>query len=160
VPLHASTLPARPARPRLVLAPPLLTDEPAPVTPTASLPALGFLSLVCTEQSPALTDATLDAVVSPAIESVASPATSTRSCSLSPQIDSPLSVPPPVPTGPVTRRQRGIVQPKIRNDGTVAWSSVLDAHVASKDTFEPRDYKEALRIPHWRTAMETEYSAL
>jgi hypothetical protein len=48
----------------------------------------------------------------------------------------------------------------VRTDGTVTWLSVLAAHAAAKHTQEPRDYKEALRIPHWRDAMETEFSAL
>jgi histone deacetylase 1/2 len=37
---------------------------------------------------------------------------------------------------------------------------VLAAHAALKHTHEPRDYKEALRTPHWREAMEVEFSAL
>jgi hypothetical protein len=37
---------------------------------------------------------------------------------------------------------------------------VLAAHAALKHTHEPRDYKEALRTPHWREAMEAEFSAL
>ncbi|KAK1613214.1 hypothetical protein QYE76_036887 [Lolium multiflorum] len=70
------------------------------------------------------------------------------------------TAPPPPPTGPMTRRRRGIHQPKQRTDGTVAWTCVLAAHAALKHTHEPRDYKEALRTPHWRDAMETEFSAL
>jgi hypothetical protein len=42
----------------------------------------------------------------------------------------------------------------------VAWSGILAEREASKDTVEPRDYKEALRIPHWCAAMETKFSAL
>jgi histone deacetylase 1/2 len=64
------------------------------------------------------------------------------------------------PARPVTRAQRGIRQPKSRTDGTVAWSAVLAERAATKDTTEPSDYRAALRIPHWRTAMETEFSAL
>jgi hypothetical protein len=56
--------------------------------------------------------------------------------------------------------RRGISQPKQRMDGTVAWSCVLAAHAALKHTHEPRDYKEALCTPHWREAMEVEFSAL
>ncbi|KAK1612276.1 hypothetical protein QYE76_035949 [Lolium multiflorum] len=66
----------------------------------------------------------------------------------------------PPPTGPVTRRRHGIHQPKQRTDGTVVWNCVIAAHTALKHTHEPRDYKEALRTPHWREAMETEFSAL
>jgi histone deacetylase 1/2 len=63
-------------------------------------------------------------------------------------------------TGPVTRRQRGIVQKKVCTDGTVAWNAVLAKRAASKDTSEPGDYHVALSIPHWRDAMEKEFSAL
>jgi hypothetical protein len=56
--------------------------------------------------------------------------------------------------------RQGIQQPKQCTDGTVAWNCVLQAYSASKHTQEPRDYKEALRIPHWRDAMEAEFSAL
>ena len=42
----------------------------------------------------------------------------------------------------------------------MAWNTVLETFAASKSTSEPRDYREALSIPHWRTAMETEFSAL
>ena len=68
--------------------------------------------------------------------------------------------PAPPPSGPVTRARRGIHQPKLRTDGTMAWASVLAAFSATKHTQEPRDYKEALRIPHWRDAMEAEFAAL
>ena len=71
-----------------------------------------------------------------------------------------MSFQPPPLLGPVTRLRRGVVQPKQRTDGTVAWTSILAAHAATKHTNEPRDFKEALRIPHWRDAMETEFSAL
>jgi histone deacetylase 1/2 len=60
----------------------------------------------------------------------------------------------------VTRRQRGIIQNKVRTDGTVAWNAILVERPASKDTAEPHDYRDALRIPHWHDAMETEFSAL
>jgi histone deacetylase 1/2 len=61
---------------------------------------------------------------------------------------------------PVTRRQRGIVQKKVRTDGTVAWSAVLAEREVSKDMAAPYDYRVALKIPHWRDAMEAEFSAL
>jgi hypothetical protein len=38
--------------------------------------------------------------------------------------------------------------------------AVLAAHATAKDTAEPRDYREALRIPHWRATMETGFSTL
>jgi hypothetical protein len=71
-----------------------------------------------------------------------------------------VSAPPAAPTDPVTRLRRGISQPKVHTDGTVAWNTVLAAFAVSKDTSEPRDFREALRVPHWRTAMETEFAAL
>jgi hypothetical protein len=59
-----------------------------------------------------------------------------------------LPAPAPILSRPVTRRQRGIIQNKIRTDGTVAWNAVLAERAASKDTAKSRDYREALRIPH------------
>ena len=38
--------------------------------------------------------------------------------------------------------------------------SVLAAYSAAKHTQEPRDYKEALQIPHWRDPMEAKFFAL
>jgi hypothetical protein len=32
--------------------------------------------------------------------------------------------------------------------------------MTNKDIAKPRDYKEALRIPHWRDAMEAKFSTL
>ncbi|KAK1602045.1 hypothetical protein QYE76_027203 [Lolium multiflorum] len=89
---------------------------------------------------------------------VSSPATTTSVPEISPPVSS--AAPVPSPTGPVTRLRRGITQPKQRTDGTVAWNCILQAYSASKHTQEPRDYKEALRLPHWRDAMEAEFSAL
>jgi hypothetical protein len=36
----------------------------------------------------------------------------------------------------------------------------LAQFAASKDAAEPRDYRAALAIPHWRTAIDEEFSAL
>jgi hypothetical protein len=63
---------------------------------------------------------------------------------------------PPVPTGSVAHLRRGIQHRKVRIDGTIAWNCVLAAH-ATSSTKEPRDYQEALRIPHWRAAMEAKF---
>ncbi|XP_071678597.1 uncharacterized protein [Lolium perenne] len=82
---------------------------------------------------------------------------STSADSTTPVVTS--STPPPL-ARPVTRLRHGIHQPKKRTDGTVAWNCVLAAHATLKHTYEPRDYKEALRTSHWRDAMETEFSAL
>jgi histone deacetylase 1/2 len=34
------------------------------------------------------------------------------------------------------------------------------AHATSSDSAEPRDYRVALGLPHWRAAMDAEYIAL
>jgi hypothetical protein len=62
--------------------------------------------------------------------------------------------------GPVTRIWRGILKPKERTDGTVAWNCILAAHGAAKLSHEPLDYEEELRNPNWRDAMEVDFSAL
>jgi histone deacetylase 1/2 len=66
----------------------------------------------------------------------------------------------PAPTGVVTRLQRGIRNPKQRTDGTIAWQAIRLAHTADLTRTEPRDHREAMACPHWRDAMETEFSAL
>ncbi|XP_071681187.1 uncharacterized protein [Lolium perenne] len=74
----------------------------------------------------------------------------------------PAAPPPPVPAAsrPHTRIRRGIVCPKERTDGTVAWLAACMAHVVDDPTAEPRSYQAAMTIPHWRAAMEQEYQAL
>jgi hypothetical protein len=52
--------------------------------------------------------------------------------------------------------QRGIRNPKQRTDGTIAWL----AHIGDLSMTEPRDHREAMACPHWRDAMEVEFSAL
>jgi hypothetical protein len=58
------------------------------------------------------------------------------------------------------RWQHGIIQPKKRTDGTVAWFTACQTHGISDPNIEPTSHHEALRIPHWRAAMELEYNAL
>jgi hypothetical protein len=60
----------------------------------------------------------------------------------------------------MTRSRRGIFQPKQRTDGTVAWFTACQAHGIDDPTIEPSTHHEALRIPHWRAAMEQEFNAL
>jgi hypothetical protein len=86
-----------------------------------------------------------------------SPVAAAPAAPVNPTVTDPSAV---AATGPTTRARRGIRQPKIRTDGTVTWSAILSARDASKDTVEPSDYRAALRLPHWRAAMETEFSAL
>ena len=59
----------------------------------------------------------------------------------------------------ITRLQRGIRQERKRTDGTVAWTATRAADPTMLHT-EPPDFRSALSSPHWRTAMEDEYSAL
>jgi hypothetical protein len=55
------------------------------------------------------------------------------------------------------RSQRGIVHKKQRTDGTVAWFTACHTHGVVDSTIEPTTYQDALRIPHWREAMELEF---
>ncbi|KAK1630656.1 hypothetical protein QYE76_004971 [Lolium multiflorum] len=66
----------------------------------------------------------------------------------------------PAVSRPHTRSRSGIVRPKERTDGTVAWYAACMSAAISDPTAEPRTYQAALSIPHWRDAMEQEYSAL
>jgi histone deacetylase 1/2 len=66
----------------------------------------------------------------------------------------------PAPGRAVTRLQRGIVQPKKRFDGTIAWSATCMAHAADRTLCEPNNLSDALSTAHWKTAMNDEYSAL
>jgi histone deacetylase 1/2 len=60
----------------------------------------------------------------------------------------------------VTHSQRGIIQPKKRTDGTVTWFTACQNNGIPDPTLEPTSHHEALRIPHWRAAMELEFQAL
>ena len=60
----------------------------------------------------------------------------------------------------MTRLQHGIRKPLDRKDGTIAWSAIRLAHQVDLLQTEPRNYREAMSSPHWRDAMETEFSAL
>ena len=46
-----------------------------------------------------------------------------------------------------------------RTNGTVAWS-ITHTNDPQLLHNEPGDYRAALSSPHWRTAMETEFTAL
>ena len=72
----------------------------------------------------------------------------------------PSPPPPPAIVRPSTRSQSGIVRPKERTDGTVAWIATCMAQADADPTAEPRHFQAALRIPHWRSAMEQEFQAL
>jgi hypothetical protein len=58
------------------------------------------------------------------------------------------------------RSQHGIVQKKQHTDGTIAWFTACHTHGVADPTIEPTTYQDALRIPHWREAMELEFQAL
>jgi hypothetical protein len=66
----------------------------------------------------------------------------------------------PVALRPHTRSKSGIVHPKERTDGTVAWLATCLSQAVEDPTVEPCHYTAALQIPHWRSAMELEYQAL
>jgi hypothetical protein len=60
----------------------------------------------------------------------------------------------------MTRPQHGIVQLKKHTDGTIAWFAACHTHGVADPTLEPANHHEAIRIPHWRDAMELEFKAL
>jgi hypothetical protein len=104
---------------------------------------------------------------SPAPHDTALPVSSTDDSSLTDPV--PTSAAPvldslePLPAAslrPVTHGLRGIRQVKQRIDGTVAWLAACVAQAVSDPTAEPRHFRAALGIPHWRDAMEQEYDAL
>ncbi|KAK1614057.1 hypothetical protein QYE76_019574 [Lolium multiflorum] len=79
----------------------------------------------------------------------------------SPGAASSSSAPPPAPiTGPVTRLRNNIRRPRERTDGTVAWLTRCMAHAVTSESAEPRDFRVAMALPHWRSAMDSEYAAL
>jgi histone deacetylase 1/2 len=42
---------------------------------------------------------------------------------------------------------------------SVAWNTVYMAHATERSLSEPRDLREPLAAPQWKSAMDTEYSA-
>jgi hypothetical protein len=54
----------------------------------------------------------------------------------------------------------GIVQPKKRTYGTIAWFNACHTHGVMDTALDPANHHEALHIPHWHAAMELEYQAL
>lgn len=65
----------------------------------------------------------------------------------------PSPAPSPPPPGPRTPLQSGIRRPKLRTDGTVPFG-------LSCTTELPTNFRQAILDPHWKTAMDEEYSAL
>ncbi|KAK1645928.1 hypothetical protein QYE76_063733 [Lolium multiflorum] len=61
---------------------------------------------------------------------------------------------------PHTRSRSGIARPLQRTDGTVTWYAACLAAALADPSAEPRDYQAAMSVPHWREAMELEYTAL
>jgi hypothetical protein len=57
-------------------------------------------------------------------------------------------------THPATRLQHGIHKPKTYTDGTIRYTN--SASISS----EPASLKEALANPHWKAAMDAEYTTL
>ena len=137
-------------------APLLLTYEPAagPSSPapgssaaTPRQPAVAPQQPAAAPRQPAVADSS--AAVGPSVSSTGSSAPSI-----------PEAAPASPPPRPVTRLQRGIRQPKQRSDGTVAWLAACFADVAADPSSEPRHFRAALAVPHWRAAMEQEFDAL
>jgi hypothetical protein len=82
--------------------------------------------------------------------------------SSSPAATTDPTLPPSVSTSPpapriVTCSQRGIVQPKKRTDGSVAWFTACQNNGIPDPTLEPTSHHEARHIPYWRAAMELEF---
>jgi hypothetical protein len=93
-----------------------LSTSPAPTSPVSRWP-------------PPLSPPISPAVGSPAVSSEPG-----RSQSPAPDLTSPA---PLAQLGPFTRRCQGIIQKKIRTNGTVARSSILAEQTANKDIAEP-----------------------
>lgn len=66
----------------------------------------------------------------------------------------PPSLPPSTTSRPATRLSQGIRKPKSYTDGTIRY-----AHIASTSD-EPPNVATALSVPHWKSAMDSEFSAL
>ncbi|XP_073367873.1 uncharacterized protein [Aegilops tauschii subsp. strangulata] len=121
------------------------SSSPPPPGHSSSTPPAQMLPL--TVPPAALVDSPAGASSSPLLDSN------------SPVVTAP-SPPPPVVLRPHTRSKSGIFQPKKRTDGTVAWLAACVACAEADPTTEPRHFQAALRIPHWRAAMEQEIHAL
>ncbi|KAK1642790.1 hypothetical protein QYE76_060595 [Lolium multiflorum] len=117
----------------------------SPATPARSAPAAN--------DSWSISPRRLELSLSPSSEPPAHPPLVTPEPAASP-------VPEPAAMRPVTRLQHGVRQPKQRTDGTVAWTTTCKAHAAMSAFSEPSDLRDALNTPHWKSAMDIEYSAL
>ncbi|XP_071681629.1 uncharacterized protein [Lolium perenne] len=152
----ASARMARPVSPPARVASPSPGSSPASSSPEPRSPGSG-------RSSPSTSPLASTPPASPRSatpgQSASPPPTALGSTSASSPPAAPL---PPVPAAsrPHTRSRSGIVCPKERTDGTVAWLAACMAHAVDDPTAEPRSYQAAMTIPHWRAAMEQEYQAL
>ncbi|KAK1670188.1 hypothetical protein QYE76_058347 [Lolium multiflorum] len=148
-PVHDHAAPAG-ALPDGPLQRPASPSMPISPGPAPSPPDNGPASLVSTPPSTA---------ASPGLGTSLAPSSP---ASTAPNTSAPASSAPVTaePRRPITRSQHGIVRPRARTDGTVAWLAACMAHSVDDPTAEPRHFQAAMTIPHWRTAMEQEYNAL
>ncbi|KAK1699306.1 hypothetical protein QYE76_016003 [Lolium multiflorum] len=151
----ASARTARPVSPLARSASPPPGSPPASSSPGMHSPGSGLSS------PPASTPSASPRSETPGLHT-SPPPTAPGSPSSAPSASPPAAPPPPVPAAsrPHTRSRSGIVCPKERTDGTVAWLAACMAHAVDDPTAEPRSYQAAMTIPHWRAAMEQEYQAL
>jgi hypothetical protein len=147
-----------------------------PVSPTASLrpPVLpASRTIACESPLTPPTTASTGSSATPAagvscVAAASSPDSlaSSGTCSVVPALPADASIlAPAVPLAddslrPVTGSLFGIHQRKQRTDGTVAWLATCMAQAVADPHSEPRHFRAALTIPHWRAAMEIEFDAL
>ncbi|KAK1606993.1 hypothetical protein QYE76_030666 [Lolium multiflorum] len=142
-PVHGPHLPA-PSSPA--------PSSPAPMSPTPTSPGPSAPEPASPQRaSPA------PAPPSPASSAAESPASADSSSSAPP---APSTTVAPVALRPHTRSRSGIIRPRQRTDGTVAWYAACLAAALADPSAEPRNYQAAMSVPHWREAMELEYQAL
>ena len=171
-PVTPSSPAARPVTPSSpaarVLTSPSSADRPAtPAAPRPTMPSSPSARSVMPESPAASSALPVSPVGRPSspteseatVTGSSSPADSSTSPSSSPLQAAPSTSVVPV-SRPHTRSRSGIFKPKERKDGTVAWLAACLAAAVADPSSEPRSYQAALRIPHWREAMEQEFHAL
>ncbi|KAK1696800.1 hypothetical protein QYE76_013497 [Lolium multiflorum] len=151
-----------PASPRQPAAGPSPSAPPSP-GPASPPPSPGPSPPATTSSAPPTPPAGPTPQASPAPQSPVGRSPSpppASSPSATPDASPSVTLPAPVVHRPHTRSKSGIVRPRERTDGTVAWLAACLAQATADPTAEPRHYTAAMQIPHWRSAMELEYQAL